>query len=732
MVALYTVTVFVGAALLFLVQPMFARMVLPLLGGSPAVWNTAMVFYQSALLAAYAYAHVSTKWLGGRRQAAGHLLLLLAPLALLPTAIPAGWPPPTPGHPITWLFALMLAVIALPFFAVAATSPLLQKWFASTGHRHAPDPYFLYAASNAGSMLALLSYPTWVESHLPLARQNRCWEWGYGLLVLLAAACAAGLWRSSRRHPAGEAAAPPALNAILERLTGARRLRWVWLSFVPSSLLLSVTAYLSSDVAVVPLLWVVPLATYLLTFILAFAHRPLLPRPLLARILPLLLVSLVMTLTMRASQPIGLLLLLHLATFFVAALLCHTELAADRPEAGHLTEFYLWISVGGALGGLFNALIAPLVFHTVAEYPLMLVGAALVGWKAADRRRIREVVRDCSWPALLTLATAGAVLTVQATPLRSSAIAAIALFGAPALGCYLFSQRPLRFALGIAGFLLIGGLYQTDSGKLLHAERSFFGVHRVEVDSTGRYHLLFNGRVLHGIQCLDATRQREPLAYYERSGPVGQVMADFGQDPSERIAVVGLGAGTLATYARPGQSWTYFEIDPTVLKLAGDGRYFTFLRDSAAPPRIVLGDARLSLAPEPDQAFDLLILDAYSSDAIPVHLVTREALALYLRKLAPGGRLAFHISNSHLDLEPVLADLARDAAIACVTRVDAAISPQELATGKAASTWLVMARRPGDLAPLASDPRWRPSRGRPQPVIWTDDYSSLVSILRWR
>jgi trans-aconitate methyltransferase len=732
MVSLYAATVFVGAALLFLVEPLFARMVLPLLGGSPAVWNTAMVFFQSALLAAYAYAHASTRWLGVRRQAAWHLLILLAPLAVLPIAIPQNWPSPTQGHPILWLFGLMFAAVGLPFFAAATTSPLIQKWFASTGHARATDPYFLYAASNAGSLLGLLSYPAWVESHLHLAGQSRWWMWGYGLLVMLTAACAACLWRSPRTSPASAPEPQPSVVAPQERIAGLRRLRWVWLSFVPSSLMLSVTVYLSSNVAVVPLLWVIPLAIYLVTFILAFASRQILPHMLLSRGLPLLLVSLVMIVNMRTSHPIGWLVLLHLATFFVAATLCHSELAADRPAEAGLTEFYLWISAGGALGGLFNALIAPVVFRSVIEYPLMLVAAASIGWKAADRGAVGGVIRDFIWAALLTLASAGAVLAVQATHLRTYAIVGASLFGVPALICYLFSRRPLRFALGIAGLLLIGGIYGVDKGRVLDAERSFFGVHRVEVDSNGRYHLLFNGQTLHGIQSLDPARRHEPLVYYERSGPIGQVLAVYGREPSENIAVVGLGAGTLACYAQPGQRWTYFEIDPTVLKLANDGRFFTYLRDSAAPARIVLGDARLSLVAEPDRQFDLLILDAYSSATIPVHLVTREALALYLRKLAPGGRLAFHISNVHLDLEPVLADLARDARVACLTREDATVSPQELASGKAASTWLVIARSEDELVTLARDSRWRPSRGRDRPVIWTDDYSSLMSILRWR
>jgi len=726
MVALYAATVFVGAGLLFLIQPLFARMVLPFLGGSPAVWNTAMVFYQSALLAAYGYAHVSTARLGVRRQAAWHLVLLAAPLPFLPVAIPAGWPPPPPSAPLPWLLGVMAAAVGLPFFAIAATSPLLQRWFAGTCHPRAADPYFLFVASNAGSLLALVSYPAWIEPYWRLAAQSRGWMWAYGLLVVLTAACAVRLWRSPPA-PVAAPAGPPGTDRPAFR----RRLRWAWLAFVPSSLLLGVTTFFSADIVVVPLIWVVPLAIYLLTFILAFARRPLLSRPWLTRLLPLLLAPLVMTLNLRSVQPMAVLVLLHLAAFFTAAALCHTLLAADRPPALHLTEFYLWIAVGGALGGLFNALIAPLVFRSVAEYPLMLVLACLAGFPPAGRSW-RDLGRDLLWPGLLVLGTAAAVLAVHASPLRANPVADGFLFGAPTLGCFLFSRRPLRFALGLGGLLFIGGLYETDRGQLLYARRTFFGIHRVVVDHDRRQHLLSNGRILHGIQSLDPDRRREPLTYYARSGPAGDVLAACGGGPAARIGVVGLGAGTLAAYARPGQHWSYFEIDPTVLQIARDERFFTFLRDAAAPARVVLGDARLSLANEPDAAYDLLILDAYSSDAIPVHLVTREALALYLRKLAPGGRLAFHISTLHVDLEPVLAGLARDAGLAALTRADTEVPALERARGKAPSVWLVMARRADDLAALAANRRWHPSRGRAGGAVWTDDYSSVLSILRWR
>ena len=724
MVALYTVTIFLSAALLFFVQPMFARLVLPLLGGSPAVWNTAMVFYQATLLAGYAYAHASAAWLGARRAAALHLVVLLLPLAVLPIAIPAGWSPPTETNPALWLLALMSVAVGLPLFVVSATSPLLQMWFAATRDRRAGDPFFLYAASNAGSLLALVAYPAWVEPLLRLGTQSRLWAWGYGALAVALGGCVVLLWKNS---------SPPAPALVAKErspsLTTARRLRWVLLAFAPSSLLLGVTTFLSSEIAAVPLLWVIPLGLYLLTFVFAFASRQIFPRTLLVRALPIALVPLVLVLNLQATQPIAWLLLLHLVVLFLAALLCHARLAADRPGAAHVTEFYLWISVGGVLGGVFNALLAPLVFNSIAEYPLTLV---LVAWLALqDETSARAKWSDAVGPLVLGVVTLALVLAVGTSRWRTESAVAGLVFGAPALAAYFLSKRPLRFALGLAALLVAGLFYRGEKGRVLYAERSFFGVHRVTLDPSEKFHLLVHGMTLHGTQSLDRERSRDPLTYYHRTGPIGDVFGQFGRDPFKQIGAVGLGAGSLASYAQPRQPWTYFEIDPVVLKLARDGRYFTFLRDSPAEMRIVLGDARLSLAREPDAKFSLLVLDAYSSDAIPVHLVTREALALYVRKLAPGGVLAFHISNLHLDLEPVFANLARDAQLVCLTREDTALSQQELALGKAPSVWLVMARRADDLDRLAANHLWRPARGD-SAAVWSDDFSSLLSVFRWR
>lgn len=742
MVALFTVTLFVSAGLLFLVQPMFARLVLPLLGGSPAVWNTAMVFYQATLLAGYSYAHFIHTRLSPRRQAAGQVLLFLIPLALLPISIPDGWAPPATGHPALWQLALMGVSVGLPFLAISTSSPVLQKWFAATGHPRAVDPYFLYVASNIGSLLALLAYPFLIEPRLALATQTRLWTWGYFLLLALVATCAYVLCKTtSSSVPSPAITTAPGHGAATAPAPSARRrTRWVLLSFAPSSLMLGVTTYLSSEIAVVPLLWIVPLALYLLTFVIVFARRPILPRLFLRRALPIFMVSLVMVINMRATQPIAWLMALHVVAFFLATLLCHGALAADRPSPTHLTEFYLWMSVGGVLGGLFNALLAPALFNTIVEYPLALLLACLLALlppasAAAPASRsaplgARPAWSDLVWPAALGLATIALLFAAGGT-LRKPAPALVTLvFGVPALVCFFFSRRPLRFVLGLAALLLAGIFYHGEQGRALHTERSFFGVHRVTRDPAGRHHLLIHGNTLHGQQSLDPARRAEPLTYYHRTGPIGQILATFSADPHKKIAAVGLGAGSLAAYAAPRQAWTYFEIDPVVERLARDVRYFTFLRDSPADLRVVLGDARLTLAAAPAGAFDLIVLDAFSSDAIPVHLVTREALALYQSKLAPGGLIVCHISNLHLDLEPVFSHLARDAQLACLVRDDTVVSAAESALGKAPSVWLVLARTAADLAPLANDARWRPGRpaaGR----IWTDDYSSLLAAFRW-
>ncbi len=731
----YGLTAFVSATMLFLVQPMFAKMILPLLGGAPAVWNTAVVFYQGVLLIGYLYAHLTTRLLGVRRQALLHAVLLLLPLLVLPITVPGNWQPPTATNPIPWLLALLGVTVGLPFFVVSTSSPLLQAWFARTGHR---DPYVLYAASNVGSMVALLGYPTLIEPRLHLEDQSHLWAGGYLLLVALTLTCAALIARGPGTTQEATATASRQAEAVEvadERLTLVRRLRWLGLAFIPSSLMMSVTTYITTQIAPIPLLWVIPLAIYLLTFILVFAGRQLLPQRLLVRAFPIVFLPLVMLMLIQATQPMVLLALLHMVVFFLAAMICHGAIATDRPAPRHLTEFYLWMSAGGVLGGMFNALLAPVIFNTLAEYPLVLALACLALPRfGADALTPAFVRRDLILPVLSSGLLAALIVGTAALNLSEGILALVVIFGLPALLCFSFSRRPLRFALGVGAlFLVTTVLYTSALGQELATERSFFGLHRILLDPSGRFHTLAHGGTNHGMQSVDPDKQKIPLTYYYPTGPIGQVFAAYsGEHAKQRVGVVGLGAGSLACYKAPGQAWTFYELDPRVEEIARNPRYFTYLRDCAPDSPVVLGDGRLSLVAAPTAGYNLLVLDAYSSDTVPVHLLTREALALYLDKLAPGGIIAFHISNLYLDLKPVISSLATDAGLISLSQDDLNVSAEDAANGKNPSQWVVIARQPADLARLAGDTRWHPLTAAPDQVVWTDSFSSIIDLIRWR
>jgi SAM-dependent methyltransferase len=731
----YGITIFTGAALLFVVQPMVGRMVLPLLGGSPAVWNTAMVFYQAVLLAGYAYAHFTTRWLGVRRQAALHAVMLVLPLLAMPVVIPHGWAPPTTHNPIPWLLAVLAMTVGVPFFVVSATSPLLQRWFSASGHRDAADPYFLYAASNCGSLLALVGYPALIEPHLRLSQQSQCWTVGYDLLAGLTAVC--GLWitRQVRVFGAsGFSSAEASADASPEKLTARRRWRWVVLAFVPCSLMLSVTTYITSEVAPIPLLWVIPLGIYLLAFVLVFARRRVLPRRWMASALPVAVAAVVATLIARVVHPIGWLIVLHLACLFIVSMVCLGELADDRPSTAHLTEFYLWLSAGGVLGGMFNAVLAPVMFSTVVEYPLTLVLACALmpNWTVAPMTR-RQRVLDFALPLIVGLFAANLLNVLRGGTTWPLFVTMAVMYGVPTGLCLLFVRRPLRFGLALAGVLAACAWVPEDTQRTLMVERNFFGIHRVSLDAAGRYHWLAHGNTIHGIQHVDRRQRDEPLSYFTKWGPFGQAFATLDDSLKKRVGVIGLGAGSLAGYGRRGERWTFYEIDPAVEEIARDPRYFTFLHDCPADVEVVMGDARLSLQQAPDGQYGVLVLDAYTADTIPLHLITREALALYLRTLAPDGVLMFHISNRHLRLERVLGALAQNAGLACVIQNESGGGQEEMvATGKISSKWVVMARRPETLAGLTRDPRWQRPPPHLRTRLWTDDYASVFSVFMWR
>ena len=744
---MFVVTSFLSAWLLFAIQPMSAKMVLPLLGGAPNVWITAMLFFQVTLLAGYAYVHATTRLLGLRRQVLVHLVILAVALVSLPVQV--AWTEPVISQPVLWLTAILTVSVGLPFFAVSATAPLLQRWFGHTGHSHAHDPYFLYGASNLGSILGLLSYPVLAEPLLRLDQQGWTWTVGYGVLVLLIAVCALTLRRVS--------AAPdmardrPALAA--EPISWRRRGHWIALAFAPSSLLLGVTAHITTDVAAVPLLWVVPLTLYLLTFVFVFARRPVLRHQWMVASQPyvLVLAFVLLPFPFVGKQWVPFL-AANLIVFFVTAMVCHGELARRRPAVSHLTEFYFAMALGGMLGGAFNALVAPVLFTDVYEYHLALVIACMLRpTQAAGGAKARLL--DAVLPALLspTQAAGGAKARLLDAVLPALLFALLILpgpLGLPwpwELGAlvYLayrivvlvlifgFKERPLRFGLGMAAFLMVHSLFSNTS-NIVEQARSFFGVYKVAAHKKGvEAYLLSHGTTVHGVQYADPATRREPLAYYTERGPLGQLFAALaGSGRPRSIGVIGLGAGTAICYQRPGQRWTIYEIDPLVTRIAQDTRFFNYLADCMDDARmeIVHGAARLSLQGAEDGQFDLLILDAFSSNAVPVHLLTREAMALYFEKLSEDGIVMFHITNRHLDLVRVLSGLLDDAGLAGLHQGHR--PGQEAGRWHLPSDWVAIGRTREALTFLSDDSRWTAIATAPDSVPWTDDFSNIVGAFK--
>jgi hypothetical protein len=740
-VIVFSVSMFLSAALLFLVEPMLAKMMLPMLGGTPAVWNTCLVFFQAVLLAGYLYAYAAMKWLGRRTQIAVHLCLVVLPLAivgLMPLHLHAGWVPPAESNPALWILMMLLIAVGLPFFALTSSTPIMQRWFSESGHPYADDPYFLYAASNAGSLVGLLAYPLLLEPLLPLSDQSHLWSLGYMLFVAMTAACAllVGGRRRARENPQ-----PDTDEEIVVAGAWKERLRWIALAFVPSSLMLGVTTALTTDVPAIPLFWVLPLALYLVSFVLVFARRPLIPHRWLAWWLPLIMLLALFPVVSRFKFSIALLMSVYLLMLFCVAMVCHGDLAQNRPPVGRLTEFYLLISVGGVLGGIFNSLVAPVVFHSAIEFPLVIILAALLQRpeavdKPAGNGEVGARLKDWLFPLALGLCMTALILGVEHAGMKPGFLAILLFFAYSMLACWSFRRRPLRFALGIAAMLLASSLYTGSFGRVLNTERSFFGVSRVTNSPDGRYRYMIHGGTLHGIQSLDATRSREPLAYYTATGPAGEIFrAAQARTPNGDWAIVGLGAGAMACYLQPGQTLTYYEIDPLVVRLAKNPRYFTFMEQCAPQARIVLGDARLKLQDAPDAHYGLIVLDAFSGDSIPMHLLTREALAMYQRKLAPGGLIAFHISSNYLRLWPTLGDLAADAHLVCIFDNDTDVSQAEMDQGKTASVWVVMARSEADVAALlagkVSSAKWVPLHARAGSKVWSDEYSNMLGLIKW-
>ena len=729
LIGIFTGTIFLSALLLFSVQPMFAKMVLPLLGGSPSVWSVAMVFFQGVLLLGYAYAHALTRFLDPRRAVIVHLCVFALALMALPLAIAGGWGRPPADYAALWLIGLFGVSIGLPFFAVAANAPMLQAWFARTGHPQAQDPYFLYGASNLGSFAALLAYPVVIEPFLTLREQTASWSAGFVALMMCIAVAGLALALTFR------AEAKPSSFTAHSTVRWHDRLRWMALAFVPSALLIAVTSHISTDIASAPFLWIVPLALFLGTFVLTFRHGGERVHDILVRVQPYVVAPLVIGL-MRGERAFWMVAItLDLAMFAISAMICHRELYRRRPAASHLTEFYLWISAGGVLGGIAAGLLAPAIFPDVWEYPVLIV-LALLCRPGAFANGAKPWLRDGGVIALGTLLILVPGLAFNATLSQDAELAwTIALVIVSAI-IMLQAQHPARLTGFVAAVLVVTSFYQPGSIRSDTA-RSFFGVHKVVESADGRFRVLYHGTTIHGAQRLrnaagaPVSGKPEPLTYYHNGGPmaeaVGAIRASKGK--LDRVMVVGLGSGSLACQAKPGEQWTHFEIDPVVIRLAQDPAKFRFLSECVPGMPIVLGDARLMLTDVKEPA-DIIVLDAFSSDVVPVHLLTREAIDLYMSKLAPGGALVFHISNRYLELASVVTATAAEHGLTTLVKRDRTVKHEDFRSSmKTSSIVAVVARHDGDLAGLGSG--WIRQNGDPSVRVWTDDFSNVLAAM-WR
>jgi hypothetical protein len=723
--AIYIAAIFLSAATLFAVEPMFTKIVLPQLGGAPSVWSIAIAFFQTGLFAGYAYAHLITRWFPAGTAVMVHVAVMLAATLFLPLAIAAGWERP-PAHGETlWLIGLFAMSIGLPFFALSANGPLLQAWFARSGQPGASNPYFLYAASNVGSFLALVSYPLVVEPFMRLSDQVRAWTLMFYALIALIATCGvlliwhrAGAYSGASRE---ETAAPPRWHDAMA---------WIALSAVPAGLLIAVTAYISTDIASAPFLWVIPLALYLATFVIAFQRRPIIPHWLAVYVQPFFIVAIAAIMIFDVQRFELLVAAVNVAGFFVTALVCHSELARRRPAPAHLTAFYMWMSAGGMIGGISTALIAPHVFSWVAEYPLLIALAILcrpdLAWPTSRREQAFCVL-------VLALAALGTVPAwthdYQLADWRFEGIIAVLL-----VLSLVFSGEPLTFAALIVFAFMVQMLYGPDVDQRVNV-RSFFGVNKIT--SHGEFRVLTNGTTIHGAERIadieaSGDKRPEPLTYYHAHSALVRVIKAVRarRAGSIRIGIVGLGTGSLSCYAEPGDTLRFFEIDPAVVQIARDATRFNFLSRCASGASILIGDARLTLGDEADQFYDVIVVDAFSSDTIPIHLLTREAMRLYLQKLAPGGLIAVHLSNWYLELASVVAGIAHANGLIARTNPEDGDEHKDVDQYKFTSTVTVAARMDEDFGALAnSENGWPIEQPDRTQRTWTDDYCNIVGAI---
>lgn len=716
----YIAAIFLSAALVFLVQPMFAKMATPLLGGAPNVWNVSLVCFQAALLLGYAYAHLLNHFVTSLRVQIGiHGALLISAALVLPFQLSGALGDPDPAQPTVWLIGVFALSIAPPFAIIAATAPLIQSWYSRSGRADAHDPYHLYGASNVGSLIGLLAYPLLLEPLLPLAAQTVSWSIGYGALAVLLIASGCIAYSTGSGAAPAVAIADTADSVETDNRRWQQRLWWLACAFVPSSLLVGVTTHISTDIASVPFLWVAPLVIYISTFIIVFAKRPAVSLAHSNRLLPIGVAIAALGLSSIASPPIVIVLTIHMLALFLAALVGHGAMADDRPAAKRLTEFYLIMSLGGVLGGAFNALLAPVLFNSVIEYPLMLLAILLIRpnlrWMGSGRTRV--------WSLVAIAALCGALLMRAAIGTAQEASTVYRIFHLIALVSIVFAANsrlgPMIATACAFAISAIGNPVGTGQ-----SDRGFFGV--VKIAERGDFRVMMHGTTNHGSQYLLPEKALEPTTYYAANTPIGQV---FGANETPgNVGIVGLGTGSVACYAQPDQSYVYYEIDPLVVKYAKDPEYFTYLSECTPDAEIILGDGRLNLAAQPANTYNLLLIDAFSSDSIPVHLMTVEAIELYLSRISDDGLLVMHISNRHLDLSRIVARIADRLGVPAYYQFYAPSSEAAKNSAEAASQVVVLARTEYALNKIKDDARWHllESDGK---RAWRDDYSNVIGAI---
>lgn len=730
LVPAFVTAIFSSAFLLFAVQPMFTKMALPMLGGSPNVWNVAMVFFQTTLLGGYFYAHVISKHFAPRMQATIHLCVMGAGMLFLPLAISPGAAPPTDGAQAFWLIALMAGVVGVPFFALSANAPLLQRWFSNTSHPAAHDPYFLYAASNIGSVASLLLYPFLFEPLFRLSGQSRLWTIGFLLLALLigVAAVVAAQTRSHRTSPAMEETKSAATKSSM--------LWWAAIAVAPSGLMLSVTTHLTTNIAPSPMLWIAPLTLYLMSFVIVFGRNGERWSNRAVAALPVAIAFAALAGAVWVEDPVAAA-SIPLALFFIVAVACHGELARRRPEPQRLTSFYLAMSAGGVAGGAFVALAAPLLFPGVWEYPILIVLAAFV--VAACNGAVNSTENRVLAFALVAAAAFGfAGRSIPGAPEKLLLACNISIAFAAAFVAYRYRTRAIPFAAAAAGLMANALSAQTilhnNYGDLIFQDRSFFGVSKVYRANSdeGPVHVLAHGAIVHNLQLRTDDGESIPAAYYSPQGPYGQTLAAIRETkPILSVAVIGLGAGAMACHAQQKDRWTFFEIDPDVVRIARNEKLFSFISRCAPTAPIVIGDGRLNIAAETrDNApkYDVIFVDAFSGDSIPAHLITREALALYRSRLGPGGVVFFHTSNKYLDVTSVALRIADDAGLAArVIRYEPPANRQNRLSTRAVAV-VVGEEATIDLFAEGRDD-WRVEEPSRFVSVWTDDYSNILGAM---